>query len=59
MNALFASIEDPEKLIKQLSGKTKKYHAEEDILSQGDTLNSIAMVVKGDLHLITGGISIY
>lgn len=52
MNALFKSIDHPEELIQELSGQIKTYEEEEEILSQGDSLNSIATILSGEVHLL-------
>lgn len=52
MNALFKSIDHPEELIQELSGYIKSYDSEEEILSQGDCLTSIASILSGEVHLL-------
>lgn len=52
MNLLFKDIEHPETLIQELSGTTKSYAIGDEILSEGDRLDSLAVILQGEVHLL-------
>lgn len=52
MHGLFYGLDDPKELKEKLSGMEKSYEEGEEILSQGNTLKSIALILEGEVHLL-------